>query len=257
MGASRDTACANPQAPNLPDIPSPRSHSKNLLSPRVSQAILMTRSDRPSRCRWPAIRCVALQPDTSHRDTTNDVSFFKHHREVEHRQGPPTRERAPVKKSIYSLIDLREILFSCNRRYLAHLSALDDFSVGVRALDRLTKPRWVKDKTVKGINFFDPVDNALLHALQDPRVNIAGIRRADLMPLLDHISPPRSLTPASKDARHRRDQAGGRNLRVLSHPTWTKCHSSALPPDPERSHSGSDLIGIFGAESVTSWLIRD
>ena len=133
--------------------------------------------------------------------TTNDVSFFKHHRKVEHRQGPPTRERAPVKKSIYSLIDLREILFSCNRRYLAHLSALDDFSVGVRALDRLTKPRWVKDKTVKGINFFDPVDNALLHALQDPRVNIAGIRRADLMPLLDDISPPR----LSRQLRRMRD----------------------------------------------------
>ncbi len=31
--------------------------------------------------------------------TTNDVSFFKHHRKVEHRQGPPTRELAPVKKS--------------------------------------------------------------------------------------------------------------------------------------------------------------
>jgi hypothetical protein len=123
--------------------------------------------------------------------TTNDVSFFKHHRKVEHRQGPPTRELAPVKKSIYSLIDLREILFACNRRYLEHLSALDDFSAGVRALDRLTKPRTLDDKTVKGINFFDPTDNALLHALQDPRVNIAGIRRADLIPILDCLSPDR------------------------------------------------------------------
>jgi hypothetical protein len=122
--------------------------------------------------------------------TTNDVSFFKHHRKVEHRRGPPTRGLAPVKKSIYSLIDLREILFGCNRRYLEHLSALDDFSAGVRALDRLTKPRKVEDKTVKGINFFDPVDSALLHALQDPRVNIAGIRRADLLASLDQITPP-------------------------------------------------------------------
>jgi hypothetical protein len=136
--------------------------------------------------------------------TTNDVSFFKHHRKVasvsmrlahanetrgEHRDRPPTRGLAPVKKSIYSLIDLREILFGCNRRYLEHLSALDDFSAGVRALDRLTKPRRVEDRTVKGINFFDPVDNALLHALQDPRVNIAGIRRADLLALLDRLSP--------------------------------------------------------------------
>ena len=88
--------------------------------------------------------------------TTNDVSFFKHHRKVEHRNGPPTRELAPVKKTIYSLIDLREILLGCNRRYLAHLSALDDFSAGVRALERLTKPREVDGKTVKGINFFDP-----------------------------------------------------------------------------------------------------
>jgi hypothetical protein len=55
--------------------------------------------------------------------TTNDVSFFKHHRTVEHRQGPPTQELAPVKKSIYSLIDLRAILLGCNRRYLTHLSA--------------------------------------------------------------------------------------------------------------------------------------
>jgi hypothetical protein len=123
--------------------------------------------------------------------TTNDVSFFKHHRKVEHRQGPPTRELAPVKKSIYSLIDVREILFGCNRRYLEHLSALDDFSAGARALDRLTRPRTVDDKTVKGINFFDPVDNALLHALQDPRVNIAGVRRGDLMPLLEQLSPDR------------------------------------------------------------------
>lgn len=133
--------------------------------------------------------------------TTNDVSFFKHHRKVEHRQGPPTRALAPVKKSIYSLIDLREVLFGCNRRYLEHLSALDDFSAGVRALDRLTRPRTVDNKTVKGINFFDPTDNALLHALQDPRVNIAGVRRADLLPLPDQLSPDR----LSRQLRRMRD----------------------------------------------------
>jgi hypothetical protein len=123
--------------------------------------------------------------------TTNDVSFFKHHRKVEHRNGRSTRELAPVKKSIYSLIDLREILHGCNRRYLTHLSALDDFSAGVRALDRLTKPHKVGDKTLKGINFFEAGDSALLHALQNPRVNIAGIRRADLLPELEMFSPSR------------------------------------------------------------------
>ena len=123
--------------------------------------------------------------------TANDVSFFKHHRKVEHRDGPPTRDLAPVKKTIYSLIDLREILLDCNRRYLAHVSALDDFSAGVRALERVTNPHRVGDKTVKGINFFEAGDSALLHALQNPRINIAGIRRRDLLPDLGMFSPNR------------------------------------------------------------------
>src|SRR5271157_2816587 len=59
--------------------------------------------------------------------TTNDVSAFKHYRKVEHRQGPATRALAPVRKTIYSLKDLREILLGCNRRYLEYLSSLDDF----------------------------------------------------------------------------------------------------------------------------------
>jgi hypothetical protein len=50
--------------------------------------------------------------------TTNDVSAFKHYRKVEHRQGPATRALGPVRKTINSLKDLREILLSCNRRYL-------------------------------------------------------------------------------------------------------------------------------------------
>ena len=121
--------------------------------------------------------------------TTNDVSSFKHHRKVEHRKGPATRDLAPVKKTIYSLPDLREILLGCNRRYLTFLSALDDFSAGARALDRLTTPRVVAGKTVKGINFFHPVEQRLLRALQRPAFNIAGIRRAHLLPVLDRLSP--------------------------------------------------------------------
>ncbi|MBK7236346.1 MAG: hypothetical protein IPI02_12230 [Sterolibacteriaceae bacterium] len=43
---------------------------------------------------------------------------------MEHRTGRTTREVAPLKKSIYSLIDLREILLGCNHRYLEFLSSL-------------------------------------------------------------------------------------------------------------------------------------
>ena len=77
----------------------------------------------------------------------------------------------------------------CNRRYLEYLSSLDDFSAGIRALDRLTQPRPVNGRNLKGVNFFSRVEQSLLAALQRPRFNIAGLRRADLRPLLTQCSP--------------------------------------------------------------------
>lgn len=121
--------------------------------------------------------------------TTNNVSSFKHYRKVEHRNGPSSMGLAPVKKSVYSIGDLAGILFACNRRYLAHLSALDDFSAGVKLLERVTRPRKIDGKTVKGVDFFNPTERTLLGALQNPRFNIAGVRRADLSPLLKQLSP--------------------------------------------------------------------
>lgn len=120
--------------------------------------------------------------------TVNDLSFFKHHRKVEHKDGQSTRELAPLKKSIYSLIDLREILLGCNQRYLAFLSTLDDPSAGERDLQRLSQPRVGRDPTVKGLNFFSATDQALLRTLQHGEFNIHGWRRRDLVAKLD-ITP--------------------------------------------------------------------
>jgi hypothetical protein len=92
-----------------------------------------------------------------------------------HRQGRATRALAPVRKTIYSLKDLREILLGCNRRYLEYLSSLDDFSAGIR--------------TVKGLNFFSRAEQTLLAALQRPGFNSAGLRRANLLPLVAQCSP--------------------------------------------------------------------
>jgi DNA-binding transcriptional ArsR family regulator len=121
--------------------------------------------------------------------TTNDVSFFKHHRKVEHRDGSSERKLAPVKKSIYSLRDLCDILLGCNKRYLAFLSTLDDFSAGVRALDKVTRPHSAKGKPVKPINFFSPTDQSLLRAIYRPDFHIAGMRRSDLVSMVAGLSP--------------------------------------------------------------------
>jgi hypothetical protein len=123
--------------------------------------------------------------------TTNDVSFFKHHRKVEHRDGHTTRELAGLKKTIYSLIDLREILLGCNRRYLEFLSAIEDTSSGARELTRLAEPQREGDRTVKGLNFFEHTEQRLLRALQRPQFNIHGMRRADLKPFVQGLSESR------------------------------------------------------------------
>jgi len=123
--------------------------------------------------------------------TTNDVSFFKHHRKVEHQDGHSTRELAPLKKTIYSLIDLREILLGCNRRYLEFLSAMDDTSSGERDLARLSEPHPEADRTIKGLNFFAPAEQKLLRALQRPEFNIHGLRRADLKGLVAEYNDAR------------------------------------------------------------------
>ena len=133
--------------------------------------------------------------------TTNDVSAFKHHRRVEHRHGPATRALAPVKKTIYSLTDLREILCGCNRRYLEYLSSLDDFSAGIRALHRLTQPRPLNGRNIRGLNFFSRAEQTLLAALQRPAFNVAGLRRAHLLPLLGQSSPA-TLTRQLARLRH-------------------------------------------------------
>lgn len=120
--------------------------------------------------------------------TANDVSFFKHYRKVEHQDGRTTREVAPLKKTIYSLIDLREILAACNRRYLEFLSALEDTASGERDLARLSQPKEDGERTFKGLNFFNRTEQALLRALQRGEFNIRGLRRADVKPFVPELS---------------------------------------------------------------------
>ena len=44
---------------------------------------------------------------------------------------------------------------------------------------------------MKGLNFFAPDERALLHAIQDPKGNIAGFRRGELTAALAVFSPTR------------------------------------------------------------------
>jgi hypothetical protein len=120
--------------------------------------------------------------------TVNDVSFFRHHREVEHRDGTRETKFAPMKKTIYSLAPLRELLLAANRRYLAFLSDLDDPSAGVRQVEQLAEPVRQDDRTYRGFNLFNAEDLALFLALHRGEWHISGFRNASLRHILPHLS---------------------------------------------------------------------
>jgi hypothetical protein len=112
--------------------------------------------------------------------TTNDVSFFKHYREVEHRDKSRTLKWAPMKRTIYSLVPLQTVMRGANRRYLEFLSALDDTSEGTKRLRKVTETVVEQDRSYKGLNFFATEDQAVLEVLARGEFSIRGFQSKDL-----------------------------------------------------------------------------
>ena len=112
--------------------------------------------------------------------TVNDVSFFKHYRTVEHRDGTTSQQQAPVKKNIFSLTALTEIMLAANTRYIAFISAIEDNTVGKKKLHKITTSKMENNRTYKGFNFFDKADQDVLVYLTSGEFNISGFRCKDL-----------------------------------------------------------------------------
>jgi hypothetical protein len=112
--------------------------------------------------------------------TANQVGFFKHHRTVEHPDGTSSKQLAPVRKSIYSLGVLAELLGAANRRYLEFLSALDDPGVGTPAVEKIARPVRENDRPYRGFNLFHGDDLDLFQAIVRGEFAISGLRNRDL-----------------------------------------------------------------------------
>lgn len=116
--------------------------------------------------------------------TANDVTFFKHHRTVEQKDGQRAVKLAPVRKTIYSLCpDLRALLLAANLRSLAFLSELSDPSAGVKALRKACEPVAENGRTYRGVNFFATADQTLFEQLVRGEFLISGLRNHDLRQL--------------------------------------------------------------------------
>jgi len=122
--------------------------------------------------------------------TVNDVSFFRHHRTVEHRDRTTETKLAPMQKTIYSLAPLRELLAAANRRYLAFLSDLADPSAGVQQVERLGEPVRQEERSYRGFNLFKSEDLDLFIALARGEWHISGFRNASLRRVLTDRSGP-------------------------------------------------------------------
>lgn len=120
--------------------------------------------------------------------TTNDVSFFKHYREVEHRDGTSSMKFAPLKKNIYSLTLLALLFKASNKRYLEFISAFDNKEVGRKRLNKVTKSKQENNRNYKGFNLFCDQDLDLLLTVLKGEYNISGFRNKDIRKWLPNFN---------------------------------------------------------------------
>ena len=112
--------------------------------------------------------------------TVNDLTFFKHYREVEHRDGAKETKWAPMQKTINSLPALRELLEAANRRYIEFLSTITYPRAGRDKLDKLSRTIQQEDRSYPGFNLFDPGDDTLFRAILRGEFNISGLQNKTL-----------------------------------------------------------------------------
>jgi hypothetical protein len=110
----------------------------------------------------------------------NDVSFFKHHRKVEHRDGTWTLKTASMKKSIYSLSSLLGLMWASNQRYLKFISSVDDPTMALTELEKISKPARDSNRTYRGFNLFHGDDLQLFLALVRGEFTISGFQNATI-----------------------------------------------------------------------------
>jgi hypothetical protein len=127
---------------------------------------------------------IALRIET----TTNDVSFFKHFRDVEQEDGTIVNKIASMRKSIYSLPDLAKVMHDANLRYLEFLSALDDPTAGAPKLEKISKTVTENNHPYKGFNFFDENDLLLLRTIARGEFNIVGFQNKQLRSFIDNLT---------------------------------------------------------------------
>lgn len=118
--------------------------------------------------------------------TTYDVSFFKHHRQVVHRDGSKEQCLAAMKKSIYSVRDLAQLMRAGLKRYSQWLASLREHTAGQRDTTRLGQPaRDKQGRSYRGFNPFLEEDEQVLQILLRGEHALVGLTSRRLRTVLE------------------------------------------------------------------------
>ena len=117
--------------------------------------------------------------------TTYDVSFFKHYRQVVHRDGSKEVDLAVMKKSIYSLRDLAGLMQAGLKRYSQWLASLREHTAGHGDAARLGRAAVDKHgRSYRGFNPFLQSDERVLQLLLRGEHALMGLTARRLRSLL-------------------------------------------------------------------------
>src|SRR5579864_4942573 len=114
--------------------------------------------------------------------TVDDLIFFQHYREVEHRDGTKETKWASMQKTI--------VCPPCGRSWKLPIGATWEFLSAIEyprngrdQLDKLSQPRQNEGRSYPGFNLFDADDEALFSAIAQGEVNISGMAERNPTPI--------------------------------------------------------------------------
>ncbi len=117
--------------------------------------------------------------------TSNDITFFRHYRKVVGRDGRGQYKMASLKKSIYSLSDVVNLLEAACRRYLDFAGTLEDRSPARHDLNKVSRTvRDSNERTWRSFNFFHEEDQKVLLAMLRGEFAINGLSNSRLRSIL-------------------------------------------------------------------------
>ena len=124
--------------------------------------------------------------------TANDISFFKHHRHVEQRNGERVFKLAPLLNT--DLQPRRPAPTHARRpeRYLAFMACLDNPDAAQKALAKMAAPAKVKGRSYRGFDLFLDPDYRLFLTLARGEWSISGFRASDLRAHIAGLTPARA-----------------------------------------------------------------